>query len=495
MYKRTVKGWLRNLDFILLDECCLLLVLLLTVYPGVGGGFAVQDANPPGLIVLILAFDLFVMAATDSLEGVLTRGYVVELKYTLRHGFYLLSITVLGMIVRGTPVEKAPASILAAILLYLALGYASRVLWRRFLRRHPRKREKQKLMLIVTDEKSAPDIVARMRQYSFERYALAGLVIIDRDAKGDAVAGVPVVANLKDAADYICRAWVDEVFFFHASLDDRAQELLLRCREMALTVHLYFALQGVDERKQTLEHLAGYRVLTANMNLMSLTDAFIKRAFDITAGLIGSLAALPVVAVAGLLIRKESPGPLLLRQERVGENGKRFKMYKIRSMYVDAEARKQEFAQANSHTDGMLFKMDFDPRVVGNRLLPDGTKKTGVGDFIRRTGLDEFPQFFNVLKGDMSVVGTRPPTVDEWERYQYHHRARLSIRPGVTGLWQVHKGKDHMPFDEVVRLDTEYIAHWSVGLDLRIILKTVRRLFGEAQETHADRAPDGGEKR
>ena len=121
----------------------------------------------------------------------------------------------------------------------------------------------------------------------------------------------------------------------------------------------------------------------------------------------------------------------------------------------------------------MMFKLDFDPRIIGNEILPDGTKKTGIGEWLREHSLDEFPQFWNVLIGNMSLVGTRPPTVDEWEKYAYHHRARLSFKPGITGLWQVSGRSEITDFEEVVRLDTEYIEHWDLGLDLRILLKTI----------------------
>ena len=131
----------------------------------------------------------------------------------------------------------------------------------------------------------------------------------------------------------------------------------------------------------------------------------------------------------------------------------------------------------NRVKDGMMFKLDFDPRIIGNEILPDGTKKTGIGDFIRRTSLDEFPQFFLVLKGTLSTIGTRPPTADEWEKYEYHHRARLAIKPGVTGMWQTSGRSEITDFEEVVRLDTEYITNWSLGLDLKILFKTFGVLF------------------
>ena len=154
-------------------------------------------------------------------------------------------------------------------------------------------------------------------------------------------------------------------------------------------------------------------------------------------------------------------------------NGRKFKFYKIRSMYLDAEQRKAELMKDNRVSDGMMFKLDFDPRIIGNEILPDGTRKTGIGEFIRKYSLDELPQFWNVLKGDMSLVGTRPPTVDEWEKYKLHHRARLAMKPGITGMWQVSGRSDITDFEEVVKLDTEYICNWSMGLDFRLLFKTV----------------------
>ena len=120
-----------------------------------------------------------------------------------------------------------------------------------------------------------------------------------------------------------------------------------------------------------------------------------------------------------------------------------------------------------------MFKMDFDPRIIGNKILPDGTRKTGIGQFIRSTSLDEFPQFFNVLMGTMSVVGFRPALLSEYSEYALHHRARIAMKPGITGMWQVSGRSDITDFEEVVRLDTEYIRNWSIGLDFKIIAKTI----------------------
>ena len=201
-----------------------------------------------------------------------------------------------------------------------------------------------------------------------------------------------------------------------------------------------------------------------------------KRALDIVGGLVGSLIAIVVIVVVGPQIKKESPGPILFKQTRIGLNGKRFKMLKIRSMYENADERKAELMKDNRVSDGMMFKLDWDPRIIGNKIV-DGKRVTGLGPRIRDGSWDELPQFFNILKGDMSLVGTRPPTVDEWEKYKYHHRARLATRPGLTGMWQVSGRSRITDFEEVVKLDTEYINHWSFGLDIRILLKTVKAVF------------------
>lgn len=138
-------------------------------------------------------------------------------------------------------------------------------------------------------------------------------------------------------------------------------------------------------------------------------------------------------------------------------------------MYTDAEERKKEY-MAQNKMDGLMFKLDNDPRIIGSG--PDGSKK-GLGYFLRATSIDEFPNFWSMLKGDMSLVGTRPPTLDEYEKYDLHHKSRLAIKPGLTGMWQVSGRSEFTDFEEIVKLDNEYIKKWSISLDIRIIFKTI----------------------
>ncbi len=169
----------------------------------------------------------------------------------------------------------------------------------------------------------------------------------------------------------------------------------------------------------------------------------------------------PFVALA---IKLDSPGPILFSQTRIGRNGRRFKIYKFRSMYLDAEERKKELEKQNE-IQGLMFKMENDPRI------------TKVGKFIRKTSIDELPQFYNVVKGDMSLVGTRPPTEDEFEKYNQYYRRRISMTPGLTGLWQVSGRSEIEDFDDVVKYDLKYIDSWSLLLDFKILLQTIKVVF------------------
>ena len=475
MYKQSIKGWLKHWDFILLDGLCLILGLL-CAFVVRSRWFTFNESNILGLISLIMAINLFVVVSSKCFEHVKYRGYLIELREVLKQGFELTALVSLAMEIRSDPTVQEKLTILLGILFYAGFTFAFRTVWKIILKKYPQTANRQAL-LVITNEKHAEEVVERIRNYAASQYSVEGLVFYDRDAKGETVDGVPVVANLDDAADYICRNWIDDVFFFHSSLEDSVQELISKCKEMCVTMHFYFSLQNLEERKQSFGKIAGYDVIAANVNIMPFHDVVLKRLFDICAGIIGSVIAVIAMIVLAPVILTKSPGPLIYVQERIGENGRRFKVYKIRSMYTDADARKEEFAKKNSHADAMMYKLEFDPRVIGNVVLPDGTRKRGIGDFIRKTHIDELPQFFNVLKGDMSVVGTRPPTLDEWEKYSYKHRSRMSIKPGLTGFWQIDDRKDTMSFDEIVALDTEYIASWSFGLDMKIILETVKKII------------------
>ncbi|BAU09014.1 MULTISPECIES: anti-sigma factor antagonist [Fischerella] len=192
--------------------------------------------------------------------------------------------------------------------------------------------------------------------------------------------------------------------------------------------------------------------------------SWMKRLIDIVGALVGLVIVAILFIPIAVAIAIDDPGPIFFSQVRCGWMGKRFRIWKFRSMYVDAEARKAELAKHNQ-VQGAFFKIDNDPRI------------TKIGRFLRRTSLDELPQFWNVLKGEMSLVGTRPPTPDEVERYEVPEWQRLDVKPGMTGEWQVNGRSTVRKFEDVIRLDLQYQKNWSLLYDLKLILKTVAILF------------------
>lgn len=334
-------------------------------------------------------------------------------------------------------------------------------------------------LIVVTVADMAEEVISRITEESYDKFIVSGIVLLDQDWTGRSVKGVPVVSNEKNVKEYVCHEWVDEVLIRIPDSMEYPESLIDAFHMMGVTVH--FSSPKVENGKgeiQKTEYIGGYQVLTTSIARASTIQLACKRLMDIAGGIIGCLFTIILVIFLAPAIYIQSPGPVFFSQTRIGQNGRKFKIYKFRSMYMDAEKRKEEFMEKNKISGSpLMFKMDHDPRIIGSGKLDRHGRPGGIGNFIRRTSLDEFPQFWNVLKGQMSLVGTRPPTVDEWEKYDLHHRKRMAIKPGITGMWQVSGRNDITDFDEVVRLDTKYIKNWSIGLDCKIILKTFGVIF------------------
>ena len=271
---------------------------------------------------------------------------------------------------------------------------------------------------------------------------------------------------------------MDEIYIDLEPGDTSAEPLIRQFLEMGTVTHMRLSDALTESgRKIIMEKLGDMPVITATMNYASPRQLFMKRCLDITGGLIGCILTGILCIFLAPAIYIQSQGPIFFSQIRVGKNGKQFRLYKFRSMYMDAEERKAELMKQNKMSDGKMFKMDNDPRIIGSRILPDGTYKKGIGNFIRDWSIDEFPQFFNVLKGDISLVGTRPPLVSEVEQYELRHCTRLAMKPGITGLWQVSGRSDIEDFEDVVKLDVQYIDNWSLWGDIKILFKTVWVVF------------------
>lgn len=275
---------------------------------------------------------------------------------------------------------------------------------------------------------------------------------------------VPLLGSISEMIDYATKNWVDSATI---SIRDRnvIKGLKDTFEEMGVITHIVVA--KIDQEDSEYYHkLENYIVSSNAYRSIPTGQLIIKRFIDIVGSLVGCLVILILTIIVGPIIFFNDPGPIFYSQDRVGKNGKTFKIYKFRSMYKDADQRKAELMAQNKMSDDLMFKMDDDPRIIGSEKKDKNGNLIGIGNFIRKTSIDEFPQFFNVLKGDMSLVGSRPPTVDEWQKYSPHQRKRISVRPGLTGMWQVSGRSEITDFEEVVRLDSEYIDSWTNGMDV-----------------------------
>lgn len=477
MYRRDAKGWLKHLDFIVLDLLTLQISFMLSyvLRHGMQNPYAIPVyANMSMFLTLC---DLVIIFFTEPFRNILKRGYYREMEAIVQQALFLEAFAVFFLFASKSGEDYSRMSMFLLGLLYIPLSYVIRIIRKFVLKKN--RREGDRSLLIVTSLEEAEKALASIRLNNYGIYRLAGLVLLEDDTTVSEISGVKVVANLSTAADFAQKQWVDEVLILLPDGSSEAaatvpQVLINNFVEMGITVHL--SLNQVlhsPGRTQIVEKVGDYTVLTTSMNYATTRQAILKRTMDILGGLVGCLITAVLFLFVAPAIYISSPGPIFFAQERIGKNGRRFKMYKFRSMYLDAEERKKELLAQNKINGGLMFKLDFDPRIIGNKILPDGTRKTGVGQFIRSTSIDEFPQFFNVLKGDMSLVGTRPPLVSEFDAYQLHHRARMAVKPGITGLWQISGRSEITDFEEVVRLDTQYISNWSMGLDMRILLQTI----------------------
>ncbi len=321
------------------------------------------------------------------------------------------------------------------------------------------------LLIVGTREK------ARKFHHLVEDHADWGLKILgfvqadEGEAAGE-IEGHPVLGCIEEL-ERICKSCsVDEVVFcIPKDLVVGVEDCLQDLQELGITVRMVLDFYDMPSCKKDIGLFHGaLPVLTFHTKSLDAQQLFFKRILDIFGAFVGlGIMALlfPFIALA---IKKDSPGPIFFGQERVGTSGRIFRCWKFRSMYSDAEERKKEL-MAQNEMKGAIFKIKDDPRI------------TRVGRFLRKTSLDELPQFWNVLRGEMSLVGTRPPTPTEVAQYENWHRRRISIKPGITGMWQTSGRNRIEDFDEIVRLDLYYIDKWSIWLDILILLKTVRAVL------------------
>lgn len=475
MYNRGFKSWVKHLDFIILD---LIIIELSFVW-----AFTIRHPGEYVYSVVEYRVGIFVLAAGMLMgaimlqihSDILKRGYIAELVSVIKMVLFTAAIILAFMFFGKTWDEFSRLVVFYFILLSIVLVYAERFIWKTILIKYRVNTAShiRHLFLITTSEK-AEMVTDIINKNSYGEIDIIGMALMDRNDTDDIeINGVRAVCSVEGVIDYISGQWVDEVMIYLPAEYEVPQDILRQCSLMGITSHVALKLGGSRYSVREVEEVAGIFSVTESLRIVDGYKMVEKRIMDIAGAIAGLIITAVLTVIVGPMIYIADPGPIFFAQDRVGKNGRIFRIYKFRSMYKDAEKRKSDLMEENE-MQGLMFKMEDDPRIIGSG--EDG-KSHGIGWFIRKTSIDEFPQFLNVFMGQMSLVGTRPPTVDEWEKYEQRHRARLAMKPGLTGLWQAYGRSDITDFDQIVDMDMEYINTWTIAGDIKILLHTVGAVF------------------
>lgn len=469
MYSKSDSTWLKHWDFIILDMVMFQIAYVISYMMRMGVSNPYRDHLYLTIGIIICLADICIAFFTEPYHGIMRRGYFLEFNNVLKHVFLVSMLEVCFLFLSQSGGAFSRLSFVWFWFAAVVLIYLERIFWKWYLVKSRRLFYQKSKMLLVTTAEEAYSLVEKLNN-SFNEFDIIGIAYIGQEPKDDEqILGIPVVCGAENLPEYLQRRWIDSVFIKSNNRAAFPKGIVEKCIDMGITVHN--CLEEFEEwtGNQCINRMGGYTVLTSSVRLVSSRQVVLKRCLDICGAIVGLVLTGIITIFLGPAIYIASPGPIFFSQTRIGKNGKRFKIYKFRSMYMDAEKRKKEL-MAQNEMKGLMFKIKADPRIIGSGK--DGTRR-GLGWFIRKTSLDEFPQFWNVLKGEMSLVGTRPPTEDEWQQYEYYHRARLAVKPGLTGIWQVSGRSDIVDFEEVVKLDMQYVKNWNIGMDIRILLRTV----------------------
>lgn len=460
MYQTGKNGWWKHWDFIVLDFVCLQIAYIVSFMIRHGMILPYKWEAYRSMGVIIALVQLCTGFFLENYKEILRRGYFVELKKTVFQITAVIIVVFTYLFLTKSSAHYSRAVFVQMWILGILFTYIIRWYWKIHLRKKMTDVQYLQKLVVVTSLDNAEKIVKEFVQKEYRDFYVSGIILLEHTEKKQ-ISGIPVIGYGEEGAEILQKDIVDEVFVDGSRRNADVKAILSACEEMGITTHYNLGRNSRSSGNFMVEEFAGHTVLTTSIKFADQRQVFVKRIMDIAGGFVGLFLTGIFTIILGPLIYIQSPGPIFFSQERVGRNGRIFRIYKFRSMYPDAEKRKKELMKENK-MQGLMFKMDNDPRIIP------------IGKFIRKTSLDEFPQFWNILKGDMSLVGTRPPTVDEYKQYQRHHMVRLATKPGLTGLWQVSGRSDIVDFEEVVALDKKYIEEWNIGMDLRILLQTVK---------------------
>lgn len=408
-------------------------------------------------ILFLMVVHVISYYVSDYSKNFKYRSIAEELIQTIKYElvYLLLALVVFPLLAPDLPylsIYKFLWIIGENTLFILVLNFFIRKVWK-FLSR--KKKYTQRILLVTT--RARVDRV--LNQLSTYEYGYVSAVCIVDDERFEA--SNYTIVTLDNLVTYTTRSVVDQVVINLPSESLLIADFVSQFEMMGLPVAVNIAvLEFVTNSEKAIQRFGNSSVVNFSTTFYRSSDVALKRMIDIIGSLFG-LIICGLVSIFLVPLIKRDGGPAIFAQDRVGRNGRVFKFYKFRSMRVDAEEIKKDLMSQNQMQGGM-FKIENDPRI------------TKIGHFIRKTSLDELPQFWNVLKGDMSLVGTRPPTLDEYMKYTPEQKRRLSFKPGITGLWQISGRSNITNFDDVVKLDITYLDGWTIWKDIEILLKTIK---------------------
>ena len=469
MYRKISGGWLKHWDFELADLICIEVAFFLAYYLRHVDIVRTNAEWYGRLGIIMLLIQCLVMLFGNSYKGIIQRGPGMELLSVIQHVTVIEVIFVVYEFIIKETHALSRYVILVSWGIAVGLCFVVRLLLKAYVRQLMTSEKHQSKMLVLTTHDRALSCMNQLVSKKIREYRITCIALPEEDVnEEEKVANLDLVYGDKAFWEYVRTNVVDEVYIDTFRTSDELKELVEKLLAMGITVHIGMGFLPEDLPNRFIEKVGGTHVITSSIKIARTWEIAAKRAMDIAGGLVGlMLTGIAYVFVAPV-IKKASPGPVFFKQERIGKNGRSFYIYKFRSMYLDAEERKKDLMEQNE-MQGLMFKMENDPRIIGSEKGPG----KGIGNFIRKTSIDELPQFWNILKGDMSLVGTRPPTKEEYEQYELHHKVRLSMKPGLTGMWQTSGRSDITDFEDIVKLDLKYIENWSLGMDIKLIFKTV----------------------
>lgn len=416
--------------------------------------------------LLFLLFCTIYTFFLDWNRNFLKRSILKELKAIIQYHIIMLLVvqTIMYFLQWAEPFSRFVMGLF--MVLNVVMTLLVHLIVKQVIRLHYRSDLSRIKVLVITQREMAAEVAGKLRDSLDINYQMVGIAcpeVCGHAAKE--IEGIPLLQMKEGFMEDVTLMALDEVFVYAPELKQKQiRNLLNGFDQMGVDCHYCLELPGLGNDRGRMDNFGSYSVITYTRFQSSYKRLLIKRVMDIAGGMVGLLITLIFFPFVAIAIKLDSPGPVLFSQVRIGRNGRRFKIYKFRSMYIDAEQQKKELEKQNE-MQGLMFKMENDPRI------------TKVGKFIRKTSIDELPQFYNVVKGDMSLVGTRPPTADEFEKYNQYYRRRISMTPGLTGLWQVSGRSEIDNFDDVVKYDLQYIDGWSLTLDMKILLRTIWVVF------------------